>query len=222
MKSSVSHFLLIIINYYSAIYVVSGVVIPYVLEYSLSSVLYFAMFWVYLFPPLLCYALITLFGRPRGTVESGSSVFLYWWFLTQLQIIFVRFSFLEELLRIFPGVYNIWLNMWGAKVSLLTYWSPGVTVTDRYDINIGRCTILGGGCRIGAHLISLSKNDEQYQGQCLTLAPVVIEENCVIGFHAAIGPGSHVYANETVPAGKILKPFYMWKGGSVKRPIKDF
>lgn len=156
-----------------------------------------------------------LFGRPIGTVNSHSTVFLKWWFLTQLQIIFVRFSLLEEFLRIFPGVYNLWLNLWGAKVSLLTYWSPAVTVTDLYNIHIGSGTIIGGGCRMGAHMITVGDNGIQY----LTLAPVIIEHQSVIGLHAVIGPGCHVYANETLPAGKILKPFYSWKNGRIQRPV---
>lgn len=217
MKKNISSTLLLAINYYSAIYVILGVTIPYLYGYSSISLLVFIALWIYLLPPLLCRIYITLFGRPVGTVKSNSRVFFNWWFLTQLQVVFVRFPFLEELLRIFPGVYNLWINLWGGKVSLLAYWSPGVTVTDRYHINIGRHTIIGGGCRIGGHLISVDEEGDQ----CLIVAPLKIEEGCVIGFHAAIGPGSHVYAKETIPANKILKPFYTWKDGKVQRPDKE-
>lgn len=206
--------LTLFINYYSAAYVILGIAIPYIFGYPPVSILFFILFWIYLFPPLLCRVFIVLLGRPTGTVDSHSTIFLTWWFLTQLQIIFARFPFLEEILRIFPGLYNLWLNLWGAKVSLLTYWSPGVTVIDRYHINTGKGVIIGGGCRIGAHVITLGEEGHQH----LTLAPVLIENHSLIGIHAAIGPGCHVYPKETVPAGKVLKPFYSWKEGKIQRP----
>lgn len=187
------------------------------LNLSITSIFLFIFIWLYLVPPLLCRVFISIFGRPVGTVDLRTNIFLYWWFLTQLQIIFVRLQFLEELLRLFPGLYSLWLNLWGAKVSLLTYWSPGVTVTDYYHINIGRGVVVGGGCRIGAHVFTLDKN----RCQQLILAPLKIEHNSLIGLNAAVGPGSHVHANETIPAGKMLRPFYTWKNGKVHRPAAN-
>lgn len=216
MKAKTYSFLILLINYYSAFYVIIGVTLPYIYGYSTSDVVYFLLFWIYLLPPLLCRTVITIFSRPVGIVNSHSAVFLKWWFLTQLQIIFVRFPFLEELLRVFPGVYSLWLNLWGAKVSLFTYWSPGVTIIDPYHINIAKGAIIGGGSRIGAHIITVEADGKQ----TLTLAPVNIEHHSVVGFQASIGPGCRVYANETLPAGKILKPFYAWKDGQIQRPVK--
>lgn len=214
MKTKFYPTMMLLINYYSAIYVIIGATIPFVFSYSLSTTLIFILIWVYLVPPLLCRIVISLFGRPVGTIDSNSTTFLKWWFLTQLQIIFVRFPVLDEFLRVFPGVYNLWLNLWGAKVSLLTYWSPGVIITDIYHFKIDKGSIIGGGCRMGAHMITMGEDGFQQ----LTLAPVVIEEKSVIGLHAVIGPGCHIHSNETLPAGKILKPFYSWKDGKVRRP----
>lgn len=214
MRLNIFRLLTVIINYYSAVYVLSGITLAFLFSPSFSCVTIFVFIYVYLVPPVLCRLLISLFGRPVGTVNSDSKVFIYWWFLTQLQIIFVRLPFLEELLRIFPGLYSFWLNIWGGRISLLTYWSPGVILTDRYHLNIERGVIIGGGCRIGAHIITITDNNLQR----LTLAPVTIEHNSVIGFNAAIGPGCHVYPGETLPAAKILKPFYAWQHGKIKRP----
>ena len=214
MKSRLYPLLVVLINYYAALYVLTGTAILVLGDLGVAATLFFLLLWVYLLPPLLCRTLILLLGRPSGTVSSNSTTFVYWWFLTQLQILYARFAFLEELLRIFPGVYNLWLNLWGGRVSLFAYWSPAVTVADRYFMNIGRGAVLGGGCRIGGHIIEHGPGDTQR----LTLAEVTIDEHSVIGFHAAIGPGCHVHAHETVPAAKILKPFYAWKDGRVRRP----
>lgn len=217
MKNGLYPLLVVLINYYPALYVVTGTAIPVLYDLDVESTLLFLLVWIYLLPPLLCRALILVFGRPSGTVGPNSTTFIYWWFLTQLQIPFVRFAVLEELLRIFPGVYNLWLNLWGGRINLFAYWSPAVTVTDRYLMSIGRGAVLGGGCRIGAHIIEHRPDGTQR----LTLARVSIGEHSVIGVHAAIGPGCHVHAHETVPAGRILRPFYTWKDGRVHRPQAD-
>ena len=214
MKKRLYPFLVVLINYYPALYVITGAAILLLGNFTVQQGLLFLLVWIYLMPPLLCRVLILIFGRPSGTVSSNSPTFIYWWFLTQLQMVFARFAFLEELLRIFPGIYNLWLNLWGGRVNLFVYWSPAVTVTDRYLMNIGRGAILGGGCLIGAHIFVHQPDGTQL----LTLAGVTIDEHSVVGIHAAIGPGCHVHAHETVPAGKILKPFYSWKDGSVHRP----
>ena len=217
MREKIFPALTLVINYYSAVYVITGAAIPYFLNLSIAYTFLFIFTWLYLVPPLLCRLFISIFGRPVGTVDLHSKTFLYWWFLTQLQIIFVRLQVLEELLRLFPGLYSLWLNLWGAKVSVLTYWSPGVTVTDYYHISIGRGVVVGGGCRIGGHVFTLDKDG----GQRLILAPLLIEHDSLIGLNAAVGPGSHVHANETIPAGKMLKPFYSWKDGKVHRPVAN-
>jgi hypothetical protein len=217
MKNRLYTSLVVLVNYYTALYLITGAAILVSGDFNPVSTLWFLLVWIYLLPPLLCRLLILLLGKPSGTVSLASPTFIYWWFLTQLEILFARFAFLEELLRILPGVYNLWLNLWGGRVNLFAYWSPGVTVTDRYLLSIGRGVVLGGGCRIGAHIIVHRPDGTQR----LTLAGVTIDEHSVVGVHAAIGPGCHVHAHETVPAGKILKPFYTWKDGSVHRPQAD-
>ena len=205
------------INYYSAVYVITGVIVVYFLLSSFLPLVIFVLSWLYLVPPVLCRLVISIFGRPVGTVGLRTGLFMYWWFLTQLQIIYVRFQLLEELLRLFPGIYSLWLNLWGGKVSLLAYWAPGVTVTDYYHINIGKGAVIGGGCRIGGHVFTVDKDGSQR----LIVAPLTIEDNSLIGLNAAVGPGSHVHANETIPAGKMLKPFHSWKNGKVQRPAAN-
>lgn len=209
--------LILIINYFSGLYIVLGVALAILLNPTAAQLILFTLWWIYLLPAIICRVLILTLGRPIGTVDDSSPIFLYWWFLTQLQMIYARLPFLEELLRFFPGLYSLWLNLWGAKVSLFTYWSPGVTIADRYHINISNRAIIGGGCRIGAHVVALNKNQKQH----LILAPVTIEKGAMVGLHAAVGPGCHIYANETVPAGKLLKPFYSIKDGRIQRPATD-
>jgi hypothetical protein len=45
------------------------------------------------------------FGRPEGQLTQDMSAYRVWWVLTQWQILFNRLPWLEELLRLVPGLY---------------------------------------------------------------------------------------------------------------------
>jgi hypothetical protein len=184
---------------------------------SLGNGLLLLLFWLYLLPPVCCRLILMRSGKPQGQVDDDSPVFRRWWMVSQLQVLYSRISILEELLRIVPGLYSLWLGLWGAQVSLFVYWSPGVLVFDRYHLSIDRGVMIGGGCRIGAHAMRRNDDGSFY----LVVAPMTIERDCVIGFNSAIGPGVHVYAGETIPAGKILKPHTTWRDGRALRPSSD-
>lgn len=213
LNSNVPRYLFIY-NAFTAGYLVCGISMAWLWVASLVQGVLFAVVWIYFVPPLLCRLAIAVRGQPMpGQYGMQDAAFQQWWLLTQLQMIFNRFPWLEELLRLIPGLYPLWLNLWGAQVSLYSYWSPGVVVADRQWLRIGQRAILGGGCRIGAHVLQRLEGGEMR----LYLGPVSIEADAMVGLHAAIGPGCHVHANETVPAGRLLKPFYSWKNGMARR-----
>ena len=54
---------------------------------------------LYLAPPLLTRLLFAVCGRPAGRHPVESRPFLVWWLSCQLQTLFLRLPFLEELLR---------------------------------------------------------------------------------------------------------------------------
>ena len=170
---------------------------------------------LYLAPPVLVRLIILIIGRPLAMQSTqGDREYRLWWVLTQFQVIFNRFPVLEETLRLVPGLYNFWLNIWGGKVHLFAYWSPGAVVMDRYHINIGKAAVIGGYSGITGHIIS--RNDAgQY---ILTTAPVILCEGAILGAGAALSPGVIVEKNEVIPAGTILAPFTTWQNGKkVKR-----
>ena len=71
---------------------------------------------LYLFPPLLCRLILLLYPLNGGTYPSGSREFVSWWATAQTQMIFCRLPMLEELLRLVPGLYSMWLRLWWAKI----------------------------------------------------------------------------------------------------------
>lgn len=169
-----------------------------------------ALAWIYILPPLACRITIALFGMPEGEgVNQEARAYKIWWFLTQLQVLFNRFGFFEELLRLAPGLYALWLNAWGARVSPVVYWGPGAVVVDRQAARVARGAVIGTRAVLAGHLAFKDSSG----GFRVTLAPVEIGEGALIGAYAGIGPGCRVAAGEEVPAAAFLRPFTQWAGG---------
>ena len=164
---------------------------------------------LYLFPPLI--ARILLFCSPIRSerIEAGSREFFTWWAMFQFQVLFCRMPFLEEVLRIVPGLYSQWLRLWGAKIGRFTYWSAGTLITDRSFLKIGNDVVFGAGVRLNSHVISKDDNG------CLELllAPIDIGDRALIGGYSLLTAGTKISADETTRAFLISPPFSEWKGG---------
>src|SRR5712691_235121 len=112
-----------------------------------------ALAWVYILPPLACRVAMALFGAPQGEgLGQEARAYKVWWFLMQMQVLFNRFAVLEELLRMVPGLYALWLNGWGARVSSVVYWGPGALVVDRQAARIGPGAVIGVRAVLSGHL----------------------------------------------------------------------
>lgn len=197
-------------TYYTPAYLILGTLLIVIPSFTVITRIVLALVWIYLVPPFLCRLVLWTFGVPldRGTKPEGTT-YKVWWWLTQVQMLFNRISVLEEILRLMPGAYGLWLNLWGSRVSLLAYWAPGVLPTDRYLLRIGRGAVLGTRSLISGHVATLSHEGAYW----LTVAPVTVEDGAIIGAYVAVGPGCHIHAHEVVPAGRILPPYTVWKDG---------
>lgn len=162
---------------------------------------------LYLVPPLLG-RLLLLAGRPTGTCALASAMGRRWLVLFLLQSPFLRLPLLEELLRLVPGLYQTWLNLWGSRVSLLSVWGPGVVVSDRWALEIGRGAVIGSGAILSGHLLLADAG-----GFSLRLGPVRVGAGAVVGGRAGLAPDSTVAAHETFPALQPLPPGRTWAGG---------
>jgi hypothetical protein len=141
-------------NYFSLLFLAGGCVGSWYFSGGKIPVMaVYGLLWMYLVPPMLCRITIMCCGRPSGIVKTSSKTHSVWWLLMQYQLLFNRFPVLEEILRVIPGLYSVWLNAWGAKVDPFTFWSPGAAVMDRYHLNIERGVILGTQCLLSGHLI---------------------------------------------------------------------
>lgn len=167
-----------------------------------------AMVGLYVFPPLLCRLILLLCPLTGGTYPSGSREFVSWWATAQTQMIFSRLPMLEELLRMVPGLYSMWLRSWGARIGRLTFWSPGVRILDRSFLKIGNDVVTGAGVRINAHVIECIDGETK-----LHLADIVVGDGCNIGGYSLLTAGCRVDEGEALHAFALLPPFSSWSKG---------
>lgn len=176
----------------------------------IAGVLLFAAY-LYLVPPLACRLLIAAYGRPEGRFTQDTTGYRVWWVATQLQMPFNRLPFLEEFLRLAPGLYPLWMKLWGANFSSIAYAAPGVAITDRWLVEIGPGVVLGAQSAISSHM---GIRDEA--GRWLVdIAMPVVEEHAILGGQSSMGPGARVRRGALLPAGRMIAPHSTFPKDSV-------
>lgn len=167
--------------------------------------------WVFLYlaPPMLARILLSAAPISEGRVPLGSKSFFVWWLVFQLQIVFCRLPVLEEVLRLVPGLYSLWLRVWGSRIGRFTYWSPGTLITDRSFLSIGDNVVLGAGVRLNSHVLARAK-DGSLQ---LFLARVTIGDRVMVGGYSLLTAGTEILPGEVTRAFLISPPFSAWKDG---------
>jgi len=169
---------------------------------------------IYLVPPFCVRALCAWRPIRPGSHALKSPDFLHWWLSAQAQVLFCRFPFLEEALRMVPGLYSGWLRLWGAQIGRFTYWAPGVVILDRSLVEIGDNVVFGAGVRINPHVIA----EDDAGVVRLHVAPVQIANRCRIGGYALLTAGTVVEPGQTLKAFTLSPPFTTWRTGKRARP----
>lgn len=203
------------LNYLPVAQLLLGAVAILVLASSTASALLLAAAWLYLLPPAICRLTLAAFGTPCGRgVAQESSAFKIWWFVHQWQVVFNRLPWLEELLRLVPGLYALWIWMWGGRVSPLAYWGAGALVVDRPLVIVEAGAIIGMGAALTGHL-GVRGADGLYR---IDIAPPHVGPGAIMGARSGLGPGAALAANRMLPAGRLIPPFTRWDG-SAKRGL---
>lgn len=167
-----------------------------------------ALLTLYLLPPLLARLITAAFGKPVGQFPVRSRAFLVWWSLANLQSIFLRLPFLEEILRMIPTFYSNWLRLWGSRVGRNVYWSPGTRVVDRGYLEIGDQVVLGLCARLNPHQV--------FQEE-LTLAPITVGNRAQVGGYSLLAAGCVVGPGECTLATLVMRPYWRFFEGKVWR-----
>lgn len=164
--------------------------------------------WLFLLPPLLARYVLRP-GLPTGEIAVPSEAFFRWWTTWQLQAVFNRLPWIEELLRLIPGAYSGWLRLWGANIGRLTLWSPGVRIFDRPLLDIGDDVVIGIDTRIVGHFGGLDAAGRS----TFTLGLITIGDRCVIGASALLAPGVTLASDQATEALFLGTPFAHWRAG---------
>jgi hypothetical protein len=172
---------------------------------------------LYLLPPMMYRLASIVFAVEPGRHRVSSSAFLRWWLSAQWQVIFNRLPMLDELLRLVPGLYSMWLRLWGAKVGSLVYWSPGLAVLDRPFVNIGSRVVFGAGVRVNPHII-VSGNEREAE---LWIAPITLGDDSLIGGYSLLTSGVTVPPGQSIAAGKYVRPFAKSHHAEAAYPISE-
>ena len=169
---------------------------------------------LYLAGPLVVRLTTLLAPLPRGQFGINCRAFLLWWFTAQWQVLFNRLPLLEELLRMVPGLYSLWLRCWGARVGKLVYWSPGLVILDRPLVEVGSRVVFGVGVRINPHLLGPdAENHHSRDHMTLTVAPVRIGDDALVGGYSFLPAGAVVAPGEVLPGMRNMRMFSEWRGG---------
>lgn len=164
---------------------------------------------LYLLPPFVARCIHALWPIREGILQMPSRDYFAWWSLLNLQVLFCRLPFLEELMRCVPGAYGVWLRLWGSKIGRFIYWAPGLQILDRSFLNIEDGVVFGAGVRLNPHVIV--RNDSGKME--LQLATIHLGKRAVIGGYALLTAGTRVAADESTKACLLSPPFSHWQDG---------
>ena len=168
-----------------------------------------AVAWLLVAPPLVVRLTLLIRPLPRGDIPLDSAEFLRWWFTSQWQVIFNRLPWIEEMIRLVPGLYSTWLRLWGARVGPFVYWTPGLRILDRPLVDIGGRVVFGVGVRINPHIIM----PDDVGALVLRLGTVRIGDDAMIGGYSILFAGCWIAPGEATPGKREHRPFTGWKNG---------
>ena len=152
--------------------------------------------------PLITYQIHNFFHPLKeGVTYLLGKKYSPWWGSYQIQIIYIAFPFLEIVLRLIPGLFSIWLRLWGAKIGQNVYWTPKLELADRGLIEIGDNVTLGYGIELYSHVIKPKNNDLM-----LYVKKIKIGDNVFIGAGCRFGPGVNIKNETFIPVTTDLYP----------------
>lgn len=142
----------------------------------------------------------------RYPIKSGISylqtdTYSPWWSSHQIQVIFIAIPALESILRLVPGLFSVWLRLWGAKIGAHVYWTPGLEIADRGLLEVGDRVVFGHQVGLYAHIIKPKKNDLM-----LYVKPIIIGNDVFIGAGSRISAGTVIADGTYVPAKTDVHP----------------
>ena len=201
-----NRFLILLLNYIPFFLFCGAVLSIWKLHDNIPLMFSVLILIIYIIPPLISRTVLFICPLKKTEYELFSKEYFVWAASFFSQMIYLRFPFLEEILRAVPGLYSFWLRVfWGAKIGRLTFWAPGTKILDRPFLNIGNNVIFTAGVKLNPHA-QLNRK--------LIIAPVTIEDNVMIGAYSLILAGTVIKSNQETKPFLKSAPFTILENGA--------
>ncbi len=169
-------------------------------HHSLMGIVLF-IYFLYGFP-VMAYRLHSwIYPLKDGISYLQGRDYSPWWGSHQFQVIYIAFPALETVLRLVPGLFSVWLRLWGAHIGQRVYWTPGLEIADRSLLSIGDSVVFGHRVGLYSHIIKPRRDNLM-----LYLKPITIGDHSFIGAGSYIGPGATVAVGSYLKAGSEIYP----------------
>jgi acetyltransferase-like isoleucine patch superfamily enzyme len=164
--------------------------------------------------PLLTYRVHNWFHPiTPGLQRFENNTYSPWWGTHRIQLIYIFLPSLEAVLMMVPGLFSLWLRLWGSTIGKRVYWTPRLELLDRTLLNIGDDVVFGYNSGLCGHLVV---SEAQFKSQKqLTLKdtvalpggdkPVLLVDQVRVGRGVFVGAGSRLGPG-TVVADKVSLP----------------
>ncbi|MCC6278269.1 MAG: acyl transferase [Oligoflexia bacterium] len=180
--------------------VLATMILLEILAWSTSPAWYHPLVFLFLIYgfPLICYRIHSLFFplvEERKIFPDGK--YTVWLGTYHLQLIYLTFPFLEGFLRMIPGVFALWLRLWGSKVGSQVIFAPQIEIADRGLLEIGDNCVLAHRTGYYCHVMTPGPDGRLV----LMVKKIKIGNRCFIGAASRIGPGTVIEDGTILPAG---------------------
>lgn len=144
--------------------------------------------------PVFAFRIHQLFAPVvEGNFDFTKKEYFPWWGSHQFQFPFIALPWLESLLHFVPGLFSLWLRLWGSKIGKNVYWTPKVEILDRNLIDVGDSVVFGHLTTMSSHMVA--KIDGRPH---LVIKKIQFGSGSFVGADSQFGPGAIIEQNEKV------------------------
>jgi hypothetical protein len=136
----------------------------------------------------------------EGMSQLDTGTYSPWWGTHQLQMLYNSFPLLEAVLRFVPGLYSVWLRLWGSEIGHQVYWTPLVEIIDRSLLKVGDKVIFGHKSACCGHVIWYIEGKLM-----LYVKKTTIGREVLVGAGSCLGPGVEIADGSHLPLLTITK-----------------
>lgn len=160
-------------------------------------------FSIYLFPVTVFQIHNLFFPLTDVILDISERRYNVWWTSHCLQMLFIAMPVFEGPLHLVPGLFSIWLRMWGSRIGRQVYWTPKIEVVDRGLLEVGDNVVVGHLAVFCSHAIT------PRAGKLSLIVQTIRIGSCsFVGAESRLGPGANLPEGELLKARTVL----YWKG----------